>query len=244
MKARCLLTSIATVITLAAAPVLAADMPVPVQAPAPARVAVAPAYYWSGCYLGAHGGYGWGDKKFEFTNGETNTLDVNGAVAGGQFGCDLQFASNFVVGVAGAGSWTNVKETKSVAGTELSTDVAWLATFTARLGYSWGPGLIYAVGGAAWAGDRFGVTSPQTIARSDEVKLGWLVGGGLEYMFIPNWTLFVEYNFMDFGQVKPDWTISPPASFAGANIDQQIHVVKAGINFRFGNFGGPVVGRY
>jgi len=225
---------------------MAADMPAAPRGPAPARVVAAPAYYWSGCYIGAHGGYGWGDKTFTYVSGApSDTLDVKGAIAGGQFGCDLQFGNNWVVGVGGSGSWSDIHESVTLAGTTLTAKVDWLATFTARLGFSFGPGLIYAVGGAAWAGERFSRNVVgQSFASAEEVRLGWLVGGGLEYMFVPNWTLFVEYNFMDFGDFSPTFTVNPLASFAGARIDQQIHVVKGGINFRFGNFGGPVVARY
>ena len=94
---------------------LAADMPVKApKAPAPA-----PAFTWSSCYLGAHAGGGWARKDITdpvelvqnsfagapVTAGVTTAhISPSGAVIGGQFGCDYQFASNWVGGVEGAAS--------------------------------------------------------------------------------------------------------------------------------------------
>jgi outer membrane immunogenic protein len=92
----------------------AADMPVkaykaPVAAPA--------AFSWTGCYIGGHGGYGWGRNRNNFNDairsdptegGETFAAEfasfdhnTNGAVLGGQAGCNYQFQQNWVVGVEG-----------------------------------------------------------------------------------------------------------------------------------------------
>ena len=48
---------------LFAAPVIAADLParMPVKA---APVVVAPVFSWTGCYIGAHGGYGFGQERW------------------------------------------------------------------------------------------------------------------------------------------------------------------------------------
>ena len=31
-------------------------------------------------------------------------------------------------------------------------------------------------------------------------RTGWAVGGGLEWMFAPGWSVFGEYDYMDFGR--------------------------------------------
>ena len=66
-----------------------------------------------------------------------------------------------------------------------------------------------------------------------------MVGVGLEYGFTPNWSFKIEYNFMDFGGDNfnfADPIIGPLAIF---EIEQQISVVKAGVNYRF-NWGASV----
>lgn len=47
---------------------VAADLPSRVPAAAPALV-IAPAYKWSGFYLGANAGYGWGHANFNIAPG-------------------------------------------------------------------------------------------------------------------------------------------------------------------------------
>ncbi len=79
-----------------------------------------------------------------------------------------------------------------------------LGSVTGRLGYSFGPALLYAKGGYAWkdnnnltaiAGRRAGRPSPPTAAIND----GYTVGAGLEYMFAPNWSAKIEYQYYNFG---------------------------------------------
>ena len=97
----------------------AADLPVAPPAHAPAMVAVAPVYNWTGCFIGA--GYGYGVTSQD-TFGETNPghvrTTVTGTVSGrgwygmGQTGCDYQFPAlntNFVVGLFGDGEFGSIK---------------------------------------------------------------------------------------------------------------------------------------
>jgi outer membrane immunogenic protein len=112
-------------LVLWAAPAHAAEPLVKKAKPAPQTVA-APAFTWTGCYLGGHIGGGWGHKNFsnptgfELPDGSpaftpppplypgTSTVSlpldqhVSGFLGGAQVGCKYQFASNWVVGIDGA----------------------------------------------------------------------------------------------------------------------------------------------
>ena len=86
---------------------------------APPVVAPVPVFTWTGCYIGAHGGFGWGRDHNDFgvavasggtEGGEPGFFpqefgpfnhNTSGGVAGGQVGCNYQFAANWVVGVEG-----------------------------------------------------------------------------------------------------------------------------------------------
>ena len=60
-------------------------------------------------------------------------------------------------------------------------------------------------------------------------RWGWMWGAGLEYAFAANWSAKVEYNYLDFG--TKDYFINDAPVF---DITTRIHLVKFGINHRFG----------
>ena len=130
-----------------------ADMRRPVyQAPPPLPI---PIFRWTGCYIGAHVGGGWGHKTWSdpLLGGlEFSSHDVSGWLAGGQIGCDYQ-AGAVLFGVEGQYSWANLKgdSVDTLSGEILSdhTKVEALGTITARLGYVWDRTLLYVKGGTA-----------------------------------------------------------------------------------------------
>src|ERR1700681_265126 len=103
----------------AAGSALAGDLPT--KAPIyKAPVVVPVAYSWTGCYVGAHAGYGWGRDKNDFGRAiATDPTEIegfpaefgpfdhntNGGVVGGQVGCNYQ-TGNWVVGVEGELWWS------------------------------------------------------------------------------------------------------------------------------------------
>src|SRR6266852_727612 len=66
-----------------------------------------------------------------------------------------------------------------------------LGSATGRLGYTWGPTLLYAKGGYAWRdSNNIGVAVagvPAAFMTDGSHKNGYTIGAGLEYMFAPNW---------------------------------------------------------
>jgi outer membrane immunogenic protein len=140
------------------------------------------------------------------------------------------------------------------------TDVNWFATVTGRIGVAFDRALLYAKGGIAFADEEHfigfngtprGVPSIPDTDRPGNTRTGWTVGAGLEWALWNNWSAKVEYNFMDFGTDNVTFNYRPGGSTACAaapclverwDIDQQVHVVKLGINYRFG--GAPVMARY
>jgi outer membrane immunogenic protein len=252
MKKLTLVLSAAT--ALISAPALAADLGrMPVKAPV---VAPVPYFSWTGCYIGAHGGGGWGRKRVfdpappAGTGVELFNFDVDGGLAGGQVGCDWQMGG-FVLGVEGAASWANI----SGSGLDLPTGVLlrtraeadFIATATARIGWAFDRALLYVKGGGAWVNDEYRVSVPLladlVVARGDHTHTGWTVGGGLEWAFTPNWSAKIEYNYIDVGRDRVTLNLVPGPGTLIADVDQRMHIVKAGINYRF-NFGGPVVASY
>jgi len=222
---------------LATSASFAADLPARTYNKAPVYAA-APIYNWTGIYVGAHIGgafNGSNSNNFAFASS-----DNAGFLGGGQIGADYQFAPNWLVGIEGQISGLDNKRTfTDGAGGFIQDKTDWLASVTGRLGYTWGPGLIYAKGGVAFR-DSGGLTSNVPGLAADRKDTGYTVGGGLEYMFAPAWSAKLEYQYYNFDKTALFDTVAaaPIGSYTS-----DIHTVKLGVNYHF-NWGGPVVARY
>ena len=122
---------------------------------------------------------------------------------------------------------------------------------TGRLGYTWGPGLIYAKGGFAWLQESVHMSAagtdidlpvsswwpPDTWSAShtfNDTLTGWTVGGGVEYMLNPNWTMKVEYLHFDFADSNT-WN-----DIQFTHGDLTIDTVKLGFNYLLGHGYAPL----
>ncbi|WP_454626904.1 outer membrane protein [Bradyrhizobium cenepequi] len=223
-----------------AGPAFAADMGARPYTKAPPYTAPALIYNWTGFYIGGHIGGG-------FTDG-TNLLGSDARFLGGvQGGFDYQFAPNWVLGVEAQYSWLTGSSNNGVvfpAGTVVTGNTDQLGSVTGRLGYTWGPALLYAKGGYAWRdSNNVGVSFagvPQPFTTDGNRRDGYTVGAGLEYMFAPNWSAKAEYQYYNFGHTT---FTGGPAEIVGARFKDDEHTVKVGVNYRFG-WGGPVASKY
>jgi outer membrane immunogenic protein len=241
-----LLGTVALVALGAISPTLAADLaarPGYTKAPVYAQ----PIYNWTGFYIGGHlGGAFDGNNSF---NGTLNNNNNDGRFMGGvQGGYDYQFAPNWVMGIEGQYSWlgdnnNGVAFTGAAAGLVYTNNVRALGSVTGRLGYTWGPGLLYVKGGYAYADYTESLTFggvPQMFALNNNHHDGYTVGAGLEYMFAQNWSAKVEYQYYNFGSTS---FVTPAVLVPFGSTRDDEHTVKAGINYRF-NWGSPVVAKY
>jgi len=223
-----------------AAPAFAADLPARTYTKAPAYTAPQVVYNWTGFYVGGHvGGAFAGDNSLQGSDGRF--------LGGVQGGYDYQFATNWVVGAEAQYSWLTSNNNNGVlfpAGTLLTGTNNQLGSVTGRFGYTWGPALLYAKGGYAWRDNNNIAVSnagvPQGFATTGNQTSGYTVGAGLEYMFAPNWSAKVEYQYYNFGNTT---FTAGPAEIVGARFRDDEHTVKLGVNYRFG-WGGPVTARY
>ena len=237
-----LLGTVALVALGATVPALAADLaarPAYTKAPAYAQ----PIYNWTGFYIGGHvGGEFDGNSGFNGVNNNNN----NGRFLGGlQGGADYQFAQSWVVGVEAQWSWLGNNNNGVAFGNGFiyTNNQRGLGSVTGRLGYTWGPALLYVKGGYAYSDFNesltlFGV--PQTFTLNSSHHDGFTVGAGLEYMFAQNWSAKVEYQYYNFGNTN---FVTPVVLAPFGNTRNDEHTVKAGLNYRF-NWGGPVVAKY
>ena len=201
----------------------AADMQARPYAKGPPAV-VSPAYNWSGFYVGVMGGGGWG------------TDSGSGAFAGGTVGYNWQIPnSQFVFGVELDAAGSNIKDsvTEDFGGGLMVTTESKISSFgsvTGRAGFAMDAALIYAKGGYAWANNKATISAPVIgLTSSDsQTHSGYTLGGGVEYMFAPNWSAKGEYMFTSLGSENYNLLGDQLAS---GTID--FHTIKVGVNYRF-----------
>src|SRR5216684_4110782 len=233
-----LLGTVALVALGAAAPAMAADLAARPYTKAPAYAA--PIYNWTGFYIGGHVGGAFA--------GNNSLIGNDGRFLGGvQGGFDYQFAQSWVLGAEAQYSWLSNNNNNGVVfpgGVLVTSKNDQLGSVTGRLGYTWGPALLYAKGGYAWKdGNNLNVSVggvPVAFTTNGNHRDGYTVGAGLEYMFAPNWSAKAEYQYYNFG----DTTFTTgPGPIVGVRFRDDEHTVKAGLNYRF-NWGGPAIAGY
>jgi opacity protein-like surface antigen len=232
-------------------PALGADMRV--KGPPPV-----PLFTWTSCFLGMHAGGGWAQKDvtdpvqlvqdaFEggpVTTGVTTaSISPSGGVVGGQFGCDYQFAPNWVIGVEGAASGADIKSNTLVVlplgdpgdSALVTARTDFLASVTGRLGYAVDRWLFYVRGGAAWAGDKFTVTGAFLGTgfgfEGLDTRPGWTVGAGVEWAFSGSWSARLEYDYYGLGTRTILMTDTLNALSGFVDVKQNVQTVKVGVNF-------------
>ena len=239
------LTLLVAAIGLAASQASAADLP----RKAPAYVPPPPPPTWTGCYIGANVGGIRGRFELEGPfGGEASRTGDWGFAGGLQIGCDYQFAgTGFVVGFRNMFDGTTNNRDRNftvttVDGTATGTAEfhnRWFDALTGRVGYSWGPGLLYFQGGAVWSRVEADITvvtpAAVTVGSFSDTKTGWTVGLGGEYKFAPNWSVFLEGNYYDFGSrdrvvFTPDAACVAGCLFSGKTTAASVLV---GVNYRF-----------
>jgi outer membrane immunogenic protein len=139
-----------------------------------------------------------------------------------------------------------------------SEEIDWFGTVRGRLGWTpTSPLLVYATGGLAYAHVQTGASfSIQTIVpvagqtgagstalSQSGTRAGWTVGGGLEWMFAPQWSVKGEYLYYDLGTVTLNQTLglvgvgAGAGQFLGFNSQSAVHytgnIARAGLNYKF-----------
>lgn len=97
-------------------------------------------------------------------------------------------------------------------------------TARGRLGYAFGPALLYGTGGWAWANNEVSASSGGVTLSAKFSQYGYAAGGGLEYALAPNWSGKVEYLYNHFQSVN---VLGVPSG------NFNLHAVKLGFNYRF-----------
>jgi outer membrane immunogenic protein len=183
-----------------------------------------------------------------------NQSGSNGGVIGGlQLGYNFQFNPSIVVGVetdfqgsslSGQGPsnyafypspFVNPNNgalngqlipVAAINGGNLALD--YIGTVRGRAGWLFTPTLlVYGTAGFAYGG--------VSAWNQTNIRSGWTAGGGLEWMFAPNWSAKVEYLYADLQSGGITGTFGYNY---GYHFHPEINIVRAGVNYHF-NWAAP-----
>jgi outer membrane immunogenic protein len=256
--------ALASAVTLAVSGIgaaSAADMAVKAR-PMPAPPVMT--YNWTGCYVGGNVGGGWErtrqtqiakvDGSLVNLNADFGSSTGSNVIGGAQIGCDYQFANNWVIGIQGMYDYGRITSSHILPAFPTFTDnvrVKDMWTVTGRVGYLFTPALLgYVKGGGAWTSVDYVLNGSVPAFFNSENALGvsrsgYTVGGGLEWMFAQGWSVFGEFNYMNFGNTDVRFVQAPGTGGVADVVRTKLEVEQflVGVNYKF-NFGGPVVAKY
>lgn len=224
------------------APGLAADIPsdppTAVRQPYP-TFGVAPAFTWTGFYVGYNLGAAWNSQKTVTTfSSPWNTTNI-GFIGGIQGGFNYQ-VNAIVFGAEVDADWMSASPSSSTASTpgpagltKTTGQFNWTSSVGLRLGYTSNRTLFYGKIGYAWVTQTLAINSPLALDTTttfvSNTNGGALYGGGLEYALpASQWTAKLEYNYITMSQQK--FVVSAPNTVV---VSPTLQTLKIGMNYRF-----------
>ena len=186
-----------------------------------------------------------------------------GFIGGGQAGYNWQTGA-FVLGIETDFDGTTTSRSVNVVGAPLvdptgvltgdtldvhaKANLTWLGTTRARVGFVATPDnrlMIYATGGIAYGGgnSNFSVFDATEGAfwsgNPSSTRVGWTIGGGVEYAITNNITIKGEYLYADLGSHSfnaiPNAAASEffPGVLISGKFDYNASIFRAGVNYKF-----------
>ena len=187
---------------------------------------------------------------------------MDGWLGGGQIGYNWQFNRNWLLGLEADIDGTSQKGSAalpSVSGTfgvialfpftttaSLSQSLPWFGTARLRLGVlpsdHW---LLYVTGGLAYGEvdssstisntttTGAGTTTVTMSGSQDTTKVGWTIGGGVEWALAAHWSAKLEYLYMDLGTVSGAFTGVGAYSTLVTSSHVTDDILRAGFNYKF-----------
>jgi outer membrane immunogenic protein len=215
------------------------------RAPLPA----ATAYSWTGLYVGANVGYGWGTSRYEadFVGlGSTSQSEaMDGFIGGVQSGYNYQMGA-WVLGFESDIQFSAQKGGSTFpgafGGAAITTDekLLWFGTSRTRLGFLATPAiLVYGTAGVAYGQvkDEATVDAPGPgvfTASFTDVKAGWTAGAGIETAFGGGWSAKLEYLYMDLGETEHTFGTIALGTVRTETRSTTDNILRLGMNYRWG----------
>jgi high affinity Mn2+ porin len=234
----CLIAGVALGALTFGPPAHAADLKLPLKAPYPL-----PAFDWSGFYIGAHTGYGWGSSSALLWDPAPSAVSGNfgGMIGGVQGGYNWRLPSGLLLGVEADLTFPNYLTSNaqvallSTPNRDFFEHFDYVGTVRGRIGHATGHWLFYVTGGFAYVGERF--TNVPAVGSDEKhigVRPGWAAGAGVEYAFAPHWTVRLEYLYSQFERANVAFPAGPQYT---STLDLQM--LRLGLNRKIDLPGSP-----
>lgn len=176
---------------------------------------------WTGFYTGVDAGFAFNNAQLKsqqlgFTS-PSETCNMNSDFStfspGIQLGYMHQFSNFFVSGIEANATLNNNQKHTFNCNSEINPDVYDRFTFRnqmqtsikGRVGHAldWNKSILlpYLTAGASFA--NLGLTYENEggdYYSNTATRLGWLIGGGIEWAFMQRWSLRAEYYFVNYGK--------------------------------------------
>lgn len=189
-------------------------------------------------------------------------------IGGGQIGAQYQFSS-IVIGleadISGGTGNSGFYSRSTVGSADIPAGTYTVATHGApssietirpRLGYAFDKALIYVTGGGIFAGGNtnanftytpVGATSPTATftAANSGTRIGYVIGGGIEYALTSHWSVRAEDLYSDIGTLSNHpyacngsgcVGFGSNINFNGPNSGTNLNIIRVGVNYRIGGF--------
>jgi outer membrane immunogenic protein len=203
--------------------------------PLPYKAAPPVAYHtWSGFYLGANGGWGFGNS--DWSAPPAFAMRGSGALAGLTYGYNFQSGA-IVWGVEGDIDGSDISASTQCGVAICGFRNSWLGTLRGRVGQSFDQVLPYVTGGLAYGDVR---ASNNLTGAMKATPVGWTIGAGLEFALGSMWSAKLEYLYVDLGSFNCGLSCGLGVP---ENVGFTSSIVRAGLNFKF-DPGGPIIARY
>ena len=205
-------------------------------------------------------------------NPYSTSNNFTGFIGGGQVGYNWQFRDKFILGgeadiqgvASNSGSVKIYGTGTDSTGTQYSTfgnrqaNLSYLGTVRGRVGYLFTPSLlVYGTGGVAY-GNASTSTSYATsdtrggvgygTSNTSNTQVGWTAGGGVEWMFMQNWSAKAEYLYYNLGSANSSATVTSANNAWAYNVQNSTqfngNLVRAGVSYHFNLGAAPVVAKY
>lgn len=197
---------------------------------------LAPAFSWTGFYIGAQAG---GGAQFDTFTGK----DGVGALAGGVLGYNYQITNAFVVGIEGEGFWSNIRSRSDFAsltpGGFSSNSTETNQSFydvAVRFGYlRFERTMVYGKVGAVWSNQKYNYNdSNGSSINGSWTTPGVLIGAGFEHAITNNWLLRWETDLLVFNSTDATFNVGGTGFAPTTQTVNSINVVsKLGVSYKF-----------